>query len=156
MNNIIPLLIVFSIIFQIVTFARVVYLRRINMLERVIQYQKRTDATVRMKFLACSAFHETVSIKLPWDMVGISIEMQKGSIIHECTDVEMITLVEQCAPSAIELQEIISQMLKLNRKFNGIMHFAAFCRKARFNIESNAASNCLDEVFMSLDRLHPQ
>ncbi|MBS3895077.1 hypothetical protein [Serratia marcescens] len=154
MNNIIPLLIVFAIVSQVAAFARVAYLRRVHMLERVVQYQKRTDATVRMKFLACSAFHDTLSVKLPWDMVGISIEMQKGGMIHECTDGEMKRLVEQCAPSAIELQEIIRQMIALNRKFNGVMHFASFCRKVAFNIESKAASNCVDEIFINLDRLH--
>jgi hypothetical protein len=127
------------------------------MLDRVIQYQKRMDATARMKFLAISAFQETVSFRLPWDVAGILIERGQSCVRYVSPDTEMKNLIEQRSSSVIELYEIISLMFALNRKFNGVMcctaalrHFVAFCRKAKFSAGNKGKQECLDDVFITL------
>lgn len=65
MEIVIPVAMIFLVVFQVVSYARVVFLRRHLMKPLVERYLLRQDASNIQKRLAVEAFKDALSISLP-------------------------------------------------------------------------------------------
>ncbi|MCL6745103.1 hypothetical protein [Kosakonia sp. R1.Fl] len=128
MSTFIPLLIVGLVFLQLSLYARAVYLRRMIMLKRVMEYLGREDASLRLKQLVASSFEDTLSFNLPL-VLARTWRLQKEedprvmATLEECKREEMEDT--SSLPAAAEADKIIQMMIRLNLSFNRVLWFAS-------------------------------
>ncbi|EPM8445629.1 hypothetical protein ACTR42_004673 [Citrobacter freundii] len=131
METIIPLVIVSLLLWQAVSYARVVFLRRHLMMPAVERFLRREDASKMQKTLAKEAFSDALSPSLPLDMLRAHRMQQRLKSNREMGEKEKEFMAECLEKSSANeaLSEIIHIMFKLNLKFNTPLHFVCFlCR----------------------------
>lgn len=132
MEIIIPVVIVFALLWQAVSYARVVFLRRHLMMPLVERFLKRVDASDLQKKLAADAFQDALSVLLPIHLLRAHLAQERDKV-NLVEDVEQKEFMAHCmeeTPANEALSEIIYMMFKLNLKFNKPLHFISFiCRR---------------------------
>ncbi|HEJ6917428.1 hypothetical protein ACUNDY_19530 [Serratia sp. IR-2025] len=124
METIVPIVIVLAIIVQAFMYARAVFIRRHFMLNRVISFIERPDASIRMKEVAQNAFEDALSVKLPIFMMNFTIRCQDNPEAREELDKIFAEHEKEEAlyeDAREELGEIINMMFCINWKFNRII-----------------------------------
>ncbi|EFD6890635.1 TPA: hypothetical protein ROR13_002187 [Escherichia coli] len=147
METIIPLVIVFALLWQAVSYARVVFLRRHLMMPQVERYLARKDASLLQKKLATDAFHDALSFTLPVKilMAHRVQEKNKANKVENSNQKKFMAHCMEKSPANEALGEIIHTMFSLNYKFNAPLHLV--CYLFRLDISKVAESRTVrDEV----------
>lgn len=134
METIVPIVIVLAIIAQAGMYARAVFLRRRLMLDRVINFIERPDASIRMKDVAQNAFEDALWVKLPIHMMNFTRSCHENATKREEVR-EIVAEYEKeeelYEDAREELGEIINLMFFINWKFNRIIFEYARWRTPR-------------------------
>ncbi|HGM5417678.1 TPA: hypothetical protein ACKP1J_002048 [Serratia liquefaciens] len=128
METIVPIVIVLAILAQAALYARAVFLRRQLMLNRVINFIERPDASIRMKEVAQNAFEDALWVKLPIHMLNFTQQCQNDHVVREEVE-EAYSEYEKeeklYEEASVELGEIINLMFFINWKFNRLLFIYA-------------------------------
>ncbi|MEY8710468.1 hypothetical protein [Mangrovibacter phragmitis] len=152
MEIIIPVVIVFALLWQAVTYARVVFLRRHLMMPLVERFLKRVDASDLQKKLAADAFQDALSVSLPIHLLRAhrAQERDKANLVENVAQKELIEHCMEKTPANEALSEIIYMMFKLNLKFNKPLHFISLICRMGFSESSGIHRDRVREEFGSV------
>ncbi|MEG6240436.1 hypothetical protein UXN57_00780 [Enterobacter hormaechei] len=136
METVIPLVIVFALLLQAVSYARVVFLRRHWMMPMVERYVRRPDASPVQKKIATEAFQDALTFSLPLNLLLARRAQEKADRVELPGEKEFLDHCTQKTSANEALGEIIQVMLRLNLKFNTPLHLV--CLLSRLRVRSFA------------------
>lgn len=146
METILPIVIVLTILLQAGMYARAVFLRRQLMLNRVLDFLDRSDATVEMKATAQNAFEDALSVRLPINIMNFSKSCHDNPGMKE--EVDRVNVErerewssEHLVHSLEELNKIVGIMFYINRKFNKIIYLYVLLRTLSFSVVRDKGNN---------------
>ncbi|HGR4375313.1 TPA: hypothetical protein ACL7D4_004011 [Klebsiella pneumoniae] len=159
MEIVIPVAMIFLVVFQVVSYARVVFLRRHLMKPLVERYLLRQDASNIQKRLAVEAFKDALSISLPIKLlIGHKAREreQAGNVLKNKEDSAFMAHCMQENPANEALAELISLMFSLNVKFNIVLHFVCllFRVKWRSLTDFREVRNSVGNAYVDLKHQH--
>ncbi len=138
MEIMIPVLVVGAVFFQAYLYARAVYLRRMVMLDRVMKFLEREDATKHLKSFAVHAFHDSTSFRLPLGLVQFRKKREENDPEVRKAEKKFNEASRKDTSSAQarqELDSLIEMMFTINLSFNKIVFFLACLTMMKVKVE---------------------
>jgi len=116
-----PIVIVSLLFYQAYLYGKAVYMRRMVMMKRVTMFLERTDASDQLKMLAATAFVDSLSLKLPFQLVSFRKKRQDndpGAKRAERRAKENLRKDRSSLHARQELDSLIEMMFTINLSFN--------------------------------------
>lgn len=157
MEIMIPLIIVGAVFFQAYLYAKAIYTRRMVMRKRVENFLEREDASKHLKCFAVHAFHDAVSIKLPFGMIGFQKKRKNNDPAVRKAEKKFNEVTRKDVSSAQarqELDSIIEMMFTINLSFNQPLFLLACLGAMTIKVERKDASK--DFYLGSMNSMHPR
>lgn len=136
MDAFIAIFIVGFIFLYVSLYARAAYVRRHEMLPRVMSYLKRNDVSPLQKRIAQEAFKDALSISMPLAIHEASERRKRKETPPEVVEAQdnVINIISDEAPANAELLQIIYLMFKINISFNFVLHLLVALLRCRLRV----------------------
>lgn len=143
METIIPLIVLAAVLYQAFTYFRAVYVRRMVMRKKVMDFLDREDASLRLKEFAVHAFCDSVSVKLPLGLMEFRKKRKKNDPSVNKAERKFHESSRKDTSSAFakqELASIIEMMFTINLMFNKPLFWITCLTAASFKLGRKDAS----------------
>lgn len=143
MEIIIPLIVLTIVMYQAYTYFRAVYVRRMVMRKKVLDFLEREDASLRLKDFAVHAFCDSASFRLPLGLMDFRKKRKENDPAIKKAEKKFNEAARKDTSSAFakqELESIIEMMFTINLMFNKPLFLIACLTAATVKVERKEVS----------------